>query len=79
MASKEETIKMIGRLLKTEENAIPIYLKHITNTLFLSNFNEVDQENLKQKLNILNDDSIRHRDMLINLINKIKDSDSDVY
>ena len=69
----------LNEALKTEENAIPLYSKHIGSTLFFSPFEEEKRKRIQEILNKLIYDSQRHARMIEDLIDKLKSEDKDVY
>lgn len=79
MITKEKLMTHLGEALKTEENAIPLYSKHIGSTLFFSPFEEEKRKRIQEILNKLIYDSQRHARMIEDLIDKLKNGDKDVY
>ena len=76
---KEEAIKILEECLKVEEDIIPLYSKHITNTLFFSGLEAGKADEVRKILDKLRTDSMKHRSMFQGLINKIQPSDRNVY
>lgn len=79
MASKKDLVKMLRECLTLEEDAIPIYAKHIENTLFLADLKKAGRDKLKDMLNRLKMESEGHRDVFQGLIKKVEGADRDVY
>ena len=69
---KEALIKSLEKSLLCEEKAIPLYSKHINNTLFLSKFSEKDKDRVRKVLELLAKDSDRHMHIFEGLIEKVK-------
>lgn len=79
MISKEEATKIFTEGIKTEESAIPLYVKHIENTLFLSGFDEVKKARIKEILLQLKQDSGKHKKTYEYLLNITDKSKQNVY
>ena len=79
MIKKDELIKELEECLRVEDRAIPIYFTHIDNTLFFSKYTQADKDRIRKVLDVLRTDSMRHRDIFQSLIDKIKESDRNVY
>ena len=63
---KEEILKKIDKAIRTEEEGIPIYAKHIDNTLFWSGLiSDEVKEVIRNTLKILTDESKRHKQLLL--------------
>ena len=77
--NKNELLKMLEEGLKIEESLIPIYTRHISNTLFLSEFTEKKREEIKTALSSLRNDSEVHREIYLRLLEKTRGEDRDVY
>ncbi|MFA6186781.1 MAG: hypothetical protein WC770_06180 [Phycisphaerae bacterium] len=77
--TKEKLLNLLEESLKAEENALPLYTKHLSSTLFLSDFDTDEQRHIMRILKILEDESKGHRHTLLCLIDKIKEDDKDVY
>ncbi len=77
--NKEEFIKMLEEGIKIEENLIPLYSKHITNTLFLSGFTGEKQTRIKRVLTILKNESEIHRRIYHKLLENARKEEKDVY
>ena len=76
---KEVLLKALEDCIKTEESAIPIYTKHVGNTLFLSEFKEIEKKSILKILDMLAKESLRHSQLFRDLIAKVKGSQQDVY
>lgn len=79
MPDKQKTLEFLEECLRLEESVIPLYSRHIDNTLFLSGFDKAEREKISRILNKLRSDSMRHRKIFAGLVKKIKGSDKDVY
>lgn len=77
--TKNDLIKKLDKALILEEMAVPIYNKHLKNTLFLSGYPEDVQELIKKNLKILSDDSVRHKFMIEKLKKIISGGSKNVY
>ena len=76
---REELIRRLQEAVLTEETAIPVYAKHLHNTLFWSGLHPDDIKVVKAGLRRLYTDSNRHRKMLEALIKKVREDESDVF
>lgn len=79
MIKKEELLKVLKQCLDGEEKGMPIYTKHLDNTLFLSDFKKEDQDKLKEILRTLKKESEGHEHTYKKLIQAVKESSRDVY
>jgi len=79
MASKQEIIKMVDECVKVEESVIPLYSKHIENTVFLSGFDKGSASEVRRILDRVKTDSEKHKVIFDGLLTKIKESSKDVY
>ncbi|UCH12445.1 MAG: hypothetical protein JSW18_00410 [Candidatus Omnitrophota bacterium] len=79
MIKKEELLKLLSRCLDAEEKGIPIYSRHLGNTLFLSDFKKEEQKKVRDTLETLKTDSETHKTIFEDLIKRIKGSTKDVY
>ncbi|MDD5064103.1 MAG: hypothetical protein PHQ35_05005 [Phycisphaerae bacterium] len=77
--TKEKLLNLLGESLKAEESALPLYTKHLSSTLFLSNFDADEQQHVKRILQTLENESKGHYHTLRCLIDKIKEEKKDVY
>ena len=77
---KEDLLNELGKALLYEEKAIPLYSKHINNTLFLSKFSKKDKDKVRKVLDMLSRDSDKHMQIFQELIDKVKNEEGkDVY
>jgi rubrerythrin len=74
MEDKQKLLKAMEYALNTEERAIPLYSRHIVNTLFLSGLRPEDQERVREVLDRLRKDSTKHKNMYEFMIKKVKES-----
>jgi rubrerythrin len=79
MLTKENLINELKEALKTEESAIPLYTKHVSNTLFLADMEEEEVSKIKEILATLNSDSRKHARIYKSLINRVEGGAKDVY
>ncbi len=79
MIKKEKLLQMLKKCIDTEENAIPIYTKHIYDTLFMARFNDEERKRVKEILLTLKTDSEQHKRIFLELAEKVKGSKTDVY
>lgn len=79
MIKKQELIKLLEESLKTEEGAIPLYTKHVSSTLFLSDLQPEKQKRISEILHELNEQSSGHAALFKQIIETIQESDKDVY
>jgi len=79
MLSKQELINMLEESLKTEESAIPLYTKHISSTIFLSNIPNDKKVRMYGILQTLNIQSSGHAITFKQMINDIQKGDRNVY
>ena len=77
--NKDELIIKLEEGIKIEEELIPLYAKHVTSTLFVSEFSEEKRKEIKTALGILRNGSGVHRKIYLNLLEKIRSEDKDVY
>jgi len=76
---KEELLALLKRCLNEEERAIPLYTKHLSETLFLSGFKPEAQIRIKELLLLLKKESESHEKIFNNLIQDVKRASQDVY
>lgn len=79
MMEKQKIMDMIQECIKTEESAIPLYAKHLGNTLFLSGFKEDERRRIKEILRILLEQSEMHKRKYKGIFKKIRTSNKNVY
>ena len=79
MINKQQLIKVLEEGLKVEESVIPLYSKHISNALFLSGLEKEKEAGIREILNKLRSDSLRHKGLFEDLLNKVRESNKDVY
>ena len=77
--TKKELIAQLKKLHNEEELAIPVYTKHLESTFFLSTLTADAQKNIKEMLLTLSLESEVHARMFESTIQKIQESDRDVY
>lgn len=79
MVDKKEIIKLVEECAKIEESVIPLYSKHIDNTLFLSGFDAGSAAGVRSILDKLKKDSERHKGVFESLLARIERSSQNVY
>lgn len=79
MISREKILELLKQCFSLEEKAIPIYAKHMSNTLFLSEFKKEDQIKIKNILETLKRESEGHMKIYEDLFRKVRGSSEDVY
>lgn len=77
--TKEELLVMLQRALDEEENAIPLYTKHLSTTLFLSDFPPEARVRIKELLLLLKKESESHAQVYDRLLKGVRGSHQDVY
>jgi len=77
--TKSELIERLKQLHNEEELAIPIYIKHLESTFFLSSIKRQAQEEIKEMLLTLAMESEVHARMFDATIKKVQESERDVY
>lgn len=71
MAHKEK-IDALRECLRTEEAAIPVYSKHVSDALFLSGIKQEGQAKVRDILEKLKNDSLRHRAILEAILTQLE-------
>ena len=77
--NKHEVLRNLEEGLKIEESAIPIYVRHINSTLFLSGFNKHDSSRIKEILESLARETEKHKRIFSRLREMVEASEQDVY
>jgi len=77
--TKEELARNLQLCIKTEESAIPVYTKHISDTFFVSLFSQEEKEAAVNILKMLSRDSEGHAALFKALYSRVQESDKDVY
>ena len=77
--TKDELLEALEHCRKTEESAIPLYIKHLNSTLFLSDFSKDEKQKIIALLKMLSSESQGHAQAFDGLINKVKESSQNVY
>lgn len=77
MLSKEKLIELMQEGLKREEDAIELYSHHIQNTLEFSGLGKEKEVMIKNKLDILIEESHGHRGSFEEIIDYIENSDKE--
>lgn len=72
MKNTYNDIALLEEAVKTEESAIQIYTRHIESTLFLSGFKEETGDRIKQTLQVLAEESQKHKGWLETRIAELK-------
>lgn len=69
---KEKIKEIIKKAILSEERLIPIYFNHLRSGVFWTGLPENDVKRARELMEILMKDSERHRDILQELLAKIK-------
>lgn len=77
--TKQQLLDSLQEALKTEESTIPLYIKHINSTLFLSSFEDEAQKRIKQILDKLHRESTGHSKIYKKMIGRIEGDERNVY
>lgn len=70
---KEEIIQKIDQAILFEDEAIPIYSKHIRSTLFWSGLNDECQQKIKETLDVLIRETLKHKILLTHIKKNINE------
>ncbi|MDD5255689.1 MAG: hypothetical protein PHR11_06540, partial [Candidatus Omnitrophica bacterium] len=65
--------------IKTEEGAVAIYSRNIASTLSFSGLTATRQGKIKAILDILKNDTQKHREVFEQILKKIEGQEKDVY
>lgn len=76
---KERLLEMLQKGLDEEENAIPLYARHLSSTLFLSGFKPEAQVRIQELLLLLKKESEFHARVYERLMQDVRGSSQDVY
>ena len=79
MITKDALMARLKQLHNEEELAIPIYVKHLESTFFLSHIKPEVLEEIKSMLLTLAMESEVHARMFEAILKKVKESERDVY
>ena len=79
MLEKDQLIHNIELLIKAEEDAIDICSKHMDTPVFFSGFSESEQSKLKELIEVVKEDSRKHKEIYENLLKRVEDSDKNVF
>lgn len=79
MATRKEILGILRSMMQNEEEAIPIYARHLNNALFLSEFSAADRQDIKSKLQTLIVESQQHKRRFEDMIRRIEQEERDVY
>jgi len=69
---KNNLIERIKALLSQEELIIPIYMEHLNSAVFWTGLPEKEEKRAKGIMQVLLNDSNRHKDMLIKLLERVE-------
>ena len=70
---------MLEEARLTEEQAIPVYTRHLDTAVFWLGMDEKDAGRVKRTLNALANDSRRHKEVVERLLEEIKGSDKNAF
>lgn len=79
MITKDRLLQMIQEAIRTEESAIPIYIKHISVSVPWFGFREEDREFIQNELRTLGQESAEHKRILEEVREAIIKEAKDVY
>lgn len=79
MSTREDILGLLRNMMQNEEEAIPIYARHLNNALFLSEFSAADRQDIKGKLQVLIVESQQHQRRFQDMIRRIEEGGRDVY
>ncbi len=79
MIDKKELVSRIREDIKTEEMAVVLYTKHLKGTLGVSGLDKATKDRMVFLLDKLTEESRQHELHMRELLEKILNSDRDVY
>lgn len=79
MIKKDELLYLLKQCLDTEEKAMPIYTRHLNDVLFLAQLKKENREKMREILELLNEQSGKHKELFDDLIKTVTESKQDVY
>ena len=79
MITKERLLQNIEEGIRTEESAIPIYMKHISTSLDWFGFRDEDRYHIEENLKKMAEESSAHKNILENIRDSIIKEGRDVF
>lgn len=79
MIGKQELLKILKNALDAEEKAIPIYAKHLETAVFWTGINKDNIKKAKDLLKQLANETDNHKNIIINLIKKIREDKNNAF
>jgi len=76
---KEELLTKLNRSIEIEEQAVPIYLRHLNTALDWSGLREKEVDKIKDHLKILSEDAKQHKKLFDDIKKRISSGGKDVY
>ena len=77
--NKEQMIAALKKMRDLEEESLPVYIQHLDNTFFLSDFKPSQRASIRKVLERLSVESRRHAVLLNSMIQKVQNAERDVY
>lgn len=75
---KEDLIKLLKEARDTEENAVPIYLGHLSSAIFWAGISKEKAEEARAILRTLASESDGHKKVVLQLLKKVTEAKKDV-
>jgi len=79
MITKEDLLKELKEALAAEEQSIPVYIKHLDSAIFWTGWEEGVLTKAKTVFTYLAQESMRHKAMVANLIERINEDKRDAF
>lgn len=79
MIKKDELLKLLKKGLDGEEKAIPIYMEHLKSALFWAGMGEKEAKEVKGIFEKLVNDSVGHKKIVLDLIDRVERSGKDAF
>lgn len=76
---KEELLEKIDKMIRVEEEAIPIYIRHLDTILDWTGLKEKEVKRVHELLHQLTNDSKRHKKLFDGIKNAVASGGRDVY
>ena len=79
MIEKQELLKLLKEAYNAEEMSIPVYMRHLKTAVFWTGVPREEAEKTRKLLNDLAIGSNSHKKIVMDLINKVKESNRDAF
>lgn len=79
MISKEKLLEYLKEGLDKEEKSIPIYMKHLDSAIFWAGLDQKIVNKAREAFTFSMKESIRHKEIIENLIKTIKEDTKNAY